>query len=245
MLHNTDDISRHRLPPDTSTIHITNTTFYLTCYIACVLRRINTVSQSVEPTYLRHPAIRWKRLVPATARRWPWVRRGTPEHLRQRPSWPAVGSGGRRCCDRWGTVPLTCGRPPTASSRAPASTTRQSASIIIGKGKGSPYSITERRVLEMIPVLGSQPAGDVSHKPGGSTVITFRQARRYPRTQTLRGLLPISLLGEQRHDDANSLPKRLRQRQRQRRDWDLNPGSTAPESSTLTTRLPSHPYSAH
>jgi len=35
------------------------------------------------------------------------------------------------------------------------------------KGKGSPYSITERRVPELIPVLGSQPAGDVSHKPGG------------------------------------------------------------------------------
>jgi len=35
------------------------------------------------------------------------------------------------------------------------------------KGKGSPYSITERRVLELITVLGSQPAGDVSHKPGG------------------------------------------------------------------------------
>jgi len=34
-------------------------------------------------------------------------------------------------------------------------------------GKGSPYSITERRVPELIPVLGSQPAGDVSHKPGG------------------------------------------------------------------------------
>jgi len=34
------------------------------------------------------------------------------------------------------------------------------------KGKSSPYSITERRVLELIPVLGSQPAGDVSHKPG-------------------------------------------------------------------------------
>jgi len=34
------------------------------------------------------------------------------------------------------------------------------------KGKGSPYSITERRVPELIPVLGSQPAGDVSHKPG-------------------------------------------------------------------------------
>jgi len=35
------------------------------------------------------------------------------------------------------------------------------------KGKGSPYSITERRVPERIPVLGSQPVGDVSHKPGG------------------------------------------------------------------------------
>jgi len=35
------------------------------------------------------------------------------------------------------------------------------------KGKGSPYSITEHRVLELIPVLGSQPAGDVSHKPSG------------------------------------------------------------------------------
>jgi len=33
--------------------------------------------------------------------------------------------------------------------------------------KGSPYSITEHRVLELIAVLGSQPAGDVSHKPGG------------------------------------------------------------------------------
>ena len=37
----------------------------------------------------------------------------------------------------------------------------------IVKGKGSPYSITERRVPELITVLGSQPASDVSHKPGG------------------------------------------------------------------------------
>ena len=35
------------------------------------------------------------------------------------------------------------------------------------KSKGGPYSITESRVPEMIPVLSSQPAGDVSHKPGG------------------------------------------------------------------------------
>ena len=36
-----------------------------------------------------------------------------------------------------------------------------------GKGKGSPYSIIERRVPELIPVLGSQLAGDVSHKLSG------------------------------------------------------------------------------
>jgi len=35
------------------------------------------------------------------------------------------------------------------------------------KGKGCPYSITERRVPELIPVLGSQPASDVSHKTDG------------------------------------------------------------------------------
>ena len=35
------------------------------------------------------------------------------------------------------------------------------------KGKGSPYSIAERRVPQLILVLGSQPAGDVSHEPGG------------------------------------------------------------------------------
>ena len=51
----------------------------------------------------------------------------------------------------------------------------------VRKGKGSPYSITERRVPELIPVLGSQPAVNASHKP-------------------LRGLLPILLLGEQGHD---------------------------------------------
>jgi len=35
------------------------------------------------------------------------------------------------------------------------------------KGKGSQYSITECRVPELIQVLSSQPAGDVSHKPDG------------------------------------------------------------------------------
>jgi len=41
--------------------------------------------------------------------------------------------------------------------------------VLIGtlKSKVSPYSITECRVPELMPVLGSQPAGDVSHKPDG------------------------------------------------------------------------------
>jgi len=63
---------------------------------------------------------------------------------------------------------------------------------------GSPYSITESRFPELIPVLGSQPAGDVSHKPGGR--LPLLSARPTVTLATLRGLLPISLLGEQRHD---------------------------------------------
>jgi len=39
--------------------------------------------------------------------------------------------------------------------------------------KGSPYSITERRVPELIPVLGSQPADDMSHKPDGRLLLVL------------------------------------------------------------------------
>ena len=55
--------------------------------------------------------------------------------------------------------------------------------------KGSPYSIAERRVSELIPVLGSLPAGDASHKPGGRlpllstrpavTLATLKRATTY------------------------------------------------------------------
>ena len=62
------------------------------------------------------------------------------------------------------------------------------------KGKGSPYSITERRVPELIPVLGSQPAGDVSHKPGGR--LPLLSAKPAVPSQHIRGLLPILLLSE-------------------------------------------------
>ena len=66
------------------------------------------------------------------------------------------------------------------------------------KGKGSPYSINERRFLELILVLGSQPAGDMSQKPSGR--LPLLSARPQLPSQPLRGLLPISLLGEQRHN---------------------------------------------
>ena len=65
-------------------------------------------------------------------------------------------------------------------------------------GKGSPYSISERRVRELIPVLGSQPAGDVSHIPGGR--LPLLSARPAVTLATLKGLLPFLLLGEQKHD---------------------------------------------
>jgi len=65
--------------------------------------------------------------------------------------------------------------------------------------KGSPFSTAERRVPELIPVLGSQPAGDVSRKPGGRLPLLSARPAVTPATLE-RFLLPISLLGEQRHN---------------------------------------------
>jgi len=69
----------------------------------------------------------------------------------QRGAAEASGSGGSSTCGRGNAVGLT--------------------SILdrwqFSSKKGSPYVITERRVPELIPVLGSEPAGDVSHIPGG------------------------------------------------------------------------------
>jgi len=68
------------------------------------------------------------------------------------------------------------------------------------KGKGSLYSITERRVPELITVLGSQPASDVGHIPDGRLpLLSARPGPQLP-PQPLRGLLPVLLLGEQRHN---------------------------------------------
>jgi len=46
----------------------------------------------------------------------------------------------------------------------------------------SPYSITERRVTELIPVVGIQPAGDVSHKPGGRLLLLSVRPAVTPET---------------------------------------------------------------
>ena len=62
--------------------------------------------------------------------------------------------------------------------------------------------MTKRRVPELIPVFGSRSAGDVSHKLGGR--LPLFSARPAITLATLKkatsSLLPISLLGEQRHD---------------------------------------------
>jgi len=55
----------------------------------------------------------------------------------------------------------------TASTRPSQHSLFAAEQFISSLGECSPYSIAERRVPELILVLGSQPAGDVSHKPGG------------------------------------------------------------------------------
>jgi len=52
------------------------------------------------------------------------------------------------------------------------------------KGKASPYSIAKRRIPQLIPVLGSQPAGDVSQKPGG--MLSLLSARPAVTLSTLK-----------------------------------------------------------
>ena len=61
-----------------------------------------------------------------------------------------VGSQQARCWTQSHVSVLTCQPELTVSL------------VRVKKSKGSPYSITKRRVLELIPVLGSQPAGDTT-----------------------------------------------------------------------------------
>ena len=69
---------------------------------------------------------------------------------------------------------------------------------ILSQSKGNQYSITERRVPELIPVLGSQPAAHVSHKPGGR--LPLLSARPAVTPAALKRAATILLFGEQRHN---------------------------------------------
>jgi len=104
------------------------------------------------------------------------------------------------------------------------------------KGEGSPYSVVEHRVPELIPVLGSQPAGDVSHKPG-NRLHYFPPGQQLPSQPIgryqFRWLMNRGTVG------VNSLSKTVTC---QHCGCYLNSGPTAPESSTLTTQLPRHPW---
>jgi len=69
------------------------------------------------------------------------------------------------------------------------------------KSKCSPYSITERGVSELIPVLGSQHAGDVSHKPGGRLpLLSTRPAVTLTTLKRAATNFAVSNFGEHRHD---------------------------------------------
>ena len=66
----------------------------------------------------------------------------------------------------------------------------------VKKGKGSPYSITERRVPELILAVSLQVTSVINPAVGCHY---FPPGPQLP-PQPLRGLLLILLLGEQRHD---------------------------------------------
>jgi len=93
----------------------------------------------------------------------------------------------------------------------------------------SPYSITERPVPELIPVLCSQPAGDVSHKPGGRLSLLSARPAVTPANLKRAATNFAAWWREARWVWTVCL--------RQRRGCDLNPSPSAPESSRLIIRF--------
>jgi len=83
--------------------------------------------------------------------------------------------------------------------------TTTTTTTLLLKGKGSPYSITERRVPQLILVLGSQPAGDVSHKPGGR--LPLLSDRPAVTLATLKRAATNFAAWEHSTIGVNSLPK--------------------------------------
>ena len=104
-----------------------------------------------------------------------------------------------------------------------------------GCKKGSSYSITKRRVPELIPVLGSQPAGDVSHKLGGRLPLLSTRPAITPATLKRAATSFAAWWTEARWVWTVCLRLLL-----DNVVTNLNPGPSAPESSTLTTRLLNH-----
>jgi len=98
------------------------------------------------------------------------------------------------------------------------------------KGKGSPYSIAERRVPELIPVFGS-PVMSVINPDDRLPLLSDRP------TVTLTTLKRVATNFVAHTIGVNSLPKTVT---RQRRGCNLNPSPSSSESSMLTTRLLSH-----
>ena len=105
------------------------------------------------------------------------------------------------------------------------------------KCKSSPYSIVERRVPELIPVLGSQLAGDMSHEPSGRLPLLSTRPTVTLATLKRAGYYQFRCLVNRGTMGVNSLPKTVT---RQRRGCDLNAGPSVPEISTLTSWLLSH-----
>jgi len=79
-------------------------------------------------------------------------------------------------------ITTCCHFPPRAHRGTIHESVRR---ISLVKGKGSPYSTAKRRVPELIPVLGSQPAGDVSHKPGGRLPLLSARPEVTPATEVV------------------------------------------------------------
>ena len=134
----------------------------------------------------------------------------------------------KKPCIRWGS------RSPMGMGSLGAYLGMHRVAHIWYKGEGSPYSIAERRVLQLIPVLGSQPAGDVSHKPGGS--LSLLSARPAVTLATIkRAATSFAAWWTGGTMGVNSLPKTVT---RQRRGCDLNPGPTAQHANHSATEPP-------
>jgi len=104
------------------------------------------------------------------------------------------------------------------------------------KAKASPYSIAERRVPELIPVLGSQPAGDVKHKLGDR--LPLLSARPAVTRTTLKTAATSFAAWWTEAQWVWTVCLRLLPKSVVTAIW--TPGLSVSESSMLTTRLLKH-----